>query len=396
MKVVFLHTDLRIYWPARLKALNEALCQRGDKLYIIEIAGKGSPYSFSKNGKIEKGNWHILFPDQKPEYLNGNTIKKSLYRLLDQINPDIIIAGAIAFPSGALAVAWGQKRKCKVIVFDDAKIEAVKRNWIIERIKQAIYNGVDSMFYPAPEWEKTGEYWGFIPEQLFYGIDVVDNDFWATPQILKYDWGNYFVAVGRQIPKKNYLSTVKAYCKYVEKVHNSAYKLVLIGDGPEHETIVDYVNQAGLTKNVLFLPFLPQNELPAIYQNAMALCSSSNSSETWGLVINEAMACGCPIIASIQCGATNTLVDNGINGFHFSCEDIDRLSELMIKIHNLSDTERKLMKEASRSIIANWGLNRFAISCCEAIDYVYTHPKRKVSIIDRFIINKWKGRYRPI
>ena len=131
------------------------------------------------------------------------------------------------------------------------------------------------MLYPAFEWERTGLYWGFIPEQLFYGIDVVDNDFWATPRALKYDWGNYFVSVGRQIPKKNYLSIAKAYCKYANEVGPSAYKLVLIGDGPEHGIIVDYVNQVGHTDDVIFLPFLPQDELPAIYQNAKALSSSS-------------------------------------------------------------------------------------------------------------------------
>ena len=171
--------------------------------------------------------------------------------------------------------------------------------------------------------------------------------------------------------------------------------MVLIGDGPEHGIIVDYVNQVGHTDDVIFLPFLPQDELPAIYQNAKAL-SSSSSSETWGLVINEAMACGCPIIASVQCGATNTLVQEGKNGFRFSCEDINRLAELMIKIHNLTDKQRQSMREASKTIIADWGLDRFVKGCFEAMDYVSTHPKRKVSIVSRFIIKLWKGRYRPV
>ncbi len=95
MKVVFLHTDFRIYWPARLEALNKVFFQRGNQLDIIEIAGKGSPYSFSETVKSKNLNWHILFPDQRPECLSGNTIKKTLYRLLNQITPDIIIAGTI-------------------------------------------------------------------------------------------------------------------------------------------------------------------------------------------------------------------------------------------------------------------------------------------------------------
>lgn len=121
MKVVALHTDFRIYWPARLRKLNEVLNRQGDSLQVIEIAGLGSPYAFAAKQEENDLLWHILFPDKKPEGLDGATIKSSLFKVLARINPDVIIAGAIAFPSGALAVRWGQKTGAKVIIFDDAK-----------------------------------------------------------------------------------------------------------------------------------------------------------------------------------------------------------------------------------------------------------------------------------
>ena len=119
MKIVALHTDFRIYWPARLRKLNEVLNWRGDSLEVIEIAGLGSPYAFAAKRKEDDLLWHILFPNRKPEELDGATIKSSLFKALTRINPDVIIAGAIAFPSGALAVRWGQKTGTKVIIFDD-------------------------------------------------------------------------------------------------------------------------------------------------------------------------------------------------------------------------------------------------------------------------------------
>ena len=97
MNVVFLHTDFRIYWPARLNALNKVLNKRGDILEVIEIAGEGSHYAFSKKENQINLHWHILFPKEKPEDLNGNTIQKKLFPLLDSLQPDIIIAGAIAY-----------------------------------------------------------------------------------------------------------------------------------------------------------------------------------------------------------------------------------------------------------------------------------------------------------
>lgn len=396
MKIVALHTDFRIYWPARLNALNLSMNKRGDKLDIIEIAGKGSNYSFSKSGIQTDLNWHILFPEEAPENLNGLIIRKKLFPLLDNLNPDVIIAGAIAFPSGALAVTWGKKNNKKVIVFDDAKIGAVHRNSMVNYIKQAVYHGVDAMIYPSLDWEETGMFWDFKKEQLFYGVDVVDNDFWGFSSALKYQLGNYFVSVGRQIPKKNYLSIAQAYVCYRKRMGNDALNWVLIGDGPDHERIVEFIRRNNCEDKVHFLPFLPQEDLPSIYQHAEALICCSNSEETWGLVINEAMAGGCPVIASIQCGATNTLVQDGVNGFQFSCDDIDKLAELMVVYHKLPQHRKEFMKEASKQVISCWGLERFAEGCCDAIDFVKSHPKRQLSIMDNLIISFWNGRYRPI
>ena len=395
MKIVALHTDFRIYWPARLSVLNSAVNKRGDKLDIIEIAGKGSNYSFSKIGIQTDLDWHILFPEEAPENLNGLIIRKKLFPFLDKLNPDVIIAGAIAFPSGALAVAWGKNNKKKVIVFDDAKIGAVHRNSMVNYIKQTVYHGVDAMIYPSLDWEETGTFWNFKKEQLFYGIDVVDNDFWGCPSVLKYQWGNYFVSVGRQIPKKNYLSIAQAYVRYRKMVGKDAFNWVLIGDGPEHERIVEFIQRNHCEDKVHFLPFLSQGELPSIYQHAEALICCSNSEETLGLVINEAMAGGCPVIASVQCGATNTLIHDGINGFQFSCDDIDKLTELMLVYHKLPQYKKEAMRVASKQVISCWGLERFAQGCCDAIDFVMAHPKRENSIIDNLIINLWHGRYRP-
>lgn len=395
MNILALHTDFRIYWPARLKALNRALNKRGDTLDVVEIAGEGSPYAFSKREGDISLNWHILFPKEKPENLAGKQIEERLYPLLDRINPDVIIAGAIAFSSGALAVNWGIIHNKRVIVFDDAKIETVKRSPIVDFIKQAVYNGVDALLYPAPEWIETGKYWKFRPEQLFYGIDVVDNNFWGNPQHLNCQWDRFFLAVGRQIPKKNFLTIVKSYCRYASRIGTDAYDLVLIGDGPDHKSIVDLANRSGLSDKIFFLPFLPQEDLSTMYSNSQALIVCSIE-ETWGLVINEAMASGCPVIASVQSGATNTLVQEGVNGYKFSCEDEENLTEIMIRFHNLPFQHKELMRQEAKRIISKWGLEYFVQSCCQAIDYVVSGPKRKITILDRIIIKLWKGRYRPI
>lgn len=395
MKIVALHTDFRIYWPARWTAFRNYLNERGHSLDVIEIAGKGSHYAFSEIRSGDDSFWHILFPKKGPEELSGSTIKPELFKKLHEINPDIVIAGAIAFPSGALAVNWCQKKRKPIIIFDSAKIELVIRNRMVNYIKKAVYSGVDAVFYPAPDWISTGNFWGFSEEQMYFGVDVVDNGFWAKPRETNNDKENFFVVVGRQIAKKNHLDILKAYHKYLSLSDSKVCRLVIIGDGPEHDKITDYIANNCLNNFVTCLPFLSQEELAGVYQKAKALISSS-SSETWGLVINEAMACGCPIIASKECGATDALVHDKVNGYSFSCGDLETLAYHMTKLTLLDEEQYQSMREASRQIISNWGLNRFCKGCYDAVQYVSQHPKRKTSLLARIIINHWNGRYRPI
>lgn len=396
MKIVALHTDFRIYWKARLSALARKLHDRGDSLYVIEIAGKGGNYSFLNTADNSDLSWKVLFPESRPEELEGSFIEKRLFPILDDIKPDVIISGAIAFPSGALAVKYGKKHDVRVVSFDDTKIEGVKRSGLVNFIKQSIYNGVDAMLYPAAPWSETGHFWRFDDREIFFGVDVVDNDFWSVPSVSNLAQGEFFVAVGRQIEQKNFFSIVRAYKDYVDTIgRENAYKMLFVGDGPEHSKIMSFAKENGIDDLVIMSPFLSQVDLRGIYQQAKALILSSVS-ETWGLVINEAMACGCPILASKQCGATSVLVKENENGFSFDCCDYEELARKMAELHNLGTEKQASMSRKSKEIIADWGLERFSGGVCDAIDYVMSHPKRKTGFIDNILINIWKGRYRPI
>lgn len=398
MNIVAIHTDFRLYWPARLNALNGYIKQRGDKFTVIEIAGKGSPYSFAKGQSHDGLDWIVLFPELKPEELSGKLIWSRLRPLFDRINPDVILSGAIAFPSGALSVRWANSRKDKrVVVFDDAKIDAVKRNPLVNFIKQSVYNGVDAMFYPSEKWIETGRFWGFEEERMGFGVDVVDNDFWSIPTPDGQTDKSYFLAVGRQIPKKNFTGILEAYKRYVDRFgRQSAMGLILVGNGPEQDRILDFIKCNGLSDMITCHNFKTPEELRMIYNISDVLIVNSNEEETWGLVINEAMNGGCAIIASRECGASETLIEEGVNGFITSCRDTNTLFEAMCDYHLLTNAEKKEMSEASRRIIKNWGLQKFVDGAIHAIDHVCSHKKRPVNIVNSIIISLWKGQYKPV
>jgi glycosyltransferase involved in cell wall biosynthesis len=111
---------------------------------------------------------------------------------------------------------------------------------------------------------------------------------------------------------------------------NDAY-LVIAGNGiEEHSLKLRYAQK----KNIRFIAFQNQNKMPNLY----AMCdvfTLPSKSETWGLSVNEAMACGKAIIISNTCGASYDLIEHGLNGFVFKNDDIDSLKAfLQIFIEN--------------------------------------------------------------
>ena len=104
---------------------------------------------------------------------------------------------------------------------------------------------------------------------------------------------------------------------------------------------------------------MSQEELRPFYHNASWFILPSRFGETWGLVVNEAMASGLPVLVSDQVGCASTLVKDGVNGYTFSPEDDNELSDLLFKIGTLNDDQRQDMGLSSMEIINEWGLNRF-------------------------------------
>jgi glycosyltransferase involved in cell wall biosynthesis len=105
--------------------------------------------------------------------------------------------------------------------------------------------------------------------------------------------------VGKFEPNKNLISLVKL-------LNDTEINLLLVGSGPQEKKLKDIAS-----RNIFFLPFQNQTMLPIIYRMGDALILYSKS-ETWGLVLNEALACGISIIATKNCGASIDLTKSNI------------------------------------------------------------------------------------
>ncbi|MCK1518868.1 MULTISPECIES: glycosyltransferase [unclassified Bradyrhizobium] len=135
-----------------------------------------------------------------------------------------------------------------------------------------------------------------------------------------------YLYVGRLSPEKSLDHLLVAFKQVVAS--GSGAQLVLVGKGSSEQELRDLATQLGLEKDVIFAGPKFDSELFEEYSKASCLVLPSYS-EPWGLVVNEALSHGCPVIVSYRCGCVPELVNEGRTGFSFEWGDVNQLSEKM-------------------------------------------------------------------
>lgn len=406
MKIAFAHVQYALYWPGRLRALDAALRHRGDELHVIEVATHGTAYDFETLATSRQDGiaWTTLFPSAGVDSLSPATMYRATWQALDKINPDVVMAVAIAFPPGAAAVAWCRQHHRGVVILDDARDVDFPRGRIVNAVKSRIYRYVGAMLVPAASHALTYQHFGIPAQHIFYGVDVVDNQQFASRAAAYQANGHrqvngfelpprYFLGAGRQVEKKNWITLLDAYRAYRQMCPGQPWDLLLVGDGPERERLQQSVARHG-DVGVHFLPFASNDAMCLLYAHASCLIQPSRLGETWGLVVNEALATGLPVLVSRECGCAATLVEPGRNGWTFAPQVTGDLALLLLRMTALPNTARNELAAHSRQIIASWGLDRFVQGALGAIDASRNAPRPTASILDQVLLRLWKGRFR--
>ncbi|MBK4728709.1 glycosyltransferase family 4 protein [Oxynema sp. CENA135] len=312
------------------------------------------------------------------EAFASKTIVHKLVEHLNKISPSLIAVAGYRHPAMRAATRWARRHNVATVLLSDSQYLDRPRNPVIEKLKSLwIRKNFDAAFVAGASASLYLSNLGFPRNRIWRGYDVVDNNYFfsnaeTTRQqekeirkklsLSKY----YFLYVGRFSPEKNLLRLLKAYQAYCHNVEQTAWSLVLVGSGPQETELKTKATDLGL-KNVFWLGFKQINELPTYYALASSLILPSVS-EPWGLVVNEAMACGLPILISDRCGCVPDLVFPGINGYLFDAFDVDSIASAMISISRQSNDRWKKMQHSSRQIIANYTTEQWSQALLDAIE----------------------------
>lgn len=141
--------------------------------------------------------------------------------------------------------------------------------------------------------------------------------------------------------------------------------LVLVGSGEQEKKYRAFVRDAGISDRVIFAGFAPRNEMPSYYAIGDVLVVPSRS-EVWGLVINEALACSVPVIATDVCGATADLVRHGENGVIVPSRNPEALADA-IRAFFAHPERHEAMRKAARAAVGPITIARAADAFVDAV-----------------------------
>jgi glycosyltransferase involved in cell wall biosynthesis len=180
-------------------------------------------------------------------------------------------------------------------------------------------------------------HYGARADRVFLVPHVIDDHYFARESVslkteraaIRREWGldeeaAVFLFAGKFIDVKRPMDFVRA----IEQASGRDHSLMglMVGDGPLRAACEGYSRQNNVP--VKFTGFLNQSQIARAYVACDALVLSS-ASETWGLVVNEAMACGRPCIVSDKVGCGPDMIVSGETGDIFAVGDVGALAGLL-------------------------------------------------------------------
>ena len=361
MKVLFM---TNIPAPYRVDFFNK-LTEKCDLTVLFEKRNDNERNEeWYKNNKY---NFNFIFLPTK------NYIQK-LFKILND-NYDLIIIGVYSTKLAAISRFYLKFKKRKYIISADGGF-AGDKTFITKFIKTFFISSASYWLSSGNETTKYLKYYGAKEENIynFHFTSLNKNEILTEPikysKKLKlrrkagYNYKRIFISVGQIVYRKGYDILLEALKN--ENFKDTAF--IIAGVGNKLEEYKKYIKDNNL-KNVFFVGFKDKKELLELY-NMSDVFFFPTREDIWGLVINEAMAYGLPIISSNKALASLELIDED---YLFNLEDKDKLLKLLKEYNSKNEKDLYRIGNKNLNIIKNYNIEQM----------VYDHIKIFEEIIKR-------------
>jgi glycosyltransferase involved in cell wall biosynthesis len=325
--------------PYRIPVFNALARQKGIELHVIFLAETDPTQRRWLVYKDEIEFSYEVLPAWRRRWSGRHILlNRGMWPALQRFRPDSILCGGYNYPAFWEALAWAKFHSARFVAW----IESTSRDQrnpsaLAAFIKRQFIRNCSAFAVPGKSAFEFVTSMGVPAERIHHAPNAVDNQRFANLAAevrerkaqRRTELGlppRYFVFAGRVTREKGVFQLMQAYTQ-LEPELRSQVGLVLVGEETaKNELMKDTAKIDPGT--VIFPGFAQRDQLAAFYALAEVLVFPTLS-DTWGLVVNEAMACGLPIIASDVAGCVADLVHDGENGYVVPSGNVEKLAEAM-------------------------------------------------------------------
>jgi glycosyltransferase involved in cell wall biosynthesis len=327
--------------PYRIPLFNELNRQFKEKDIEFKVVFAAKGYKrrrFNLDFTEMEFNYEIL----KSPKINFGDIEKTFFtyaginRLISRYKPDKIIV--LGFSIATIKI-WLRSffHKIEYIIWSgaidfpgrlDSFLRKFERKLLMSRASAYVAYGLKAKEYLVKMGAPT--------EKIYIAINTIDTKFFKDESVkikslLRKPEKTHFIYIGYLVPRKN----VNKLIEVIEDVAQSRRDFVLdiLGDGSERADLEKMTSKKKLSEIIKFHGFIQNANLPEFL--AFSACFLFQTDfDVWGLVVNEAMAAGIPVLSSLNAGATYDLIINGKTGF---IVDYNNKKDVVQKINTILD-----------------------------------------------------------
>jgi 1,2-diacylglycerol 3-alpha-glucosyltransferase len=341
--------------PYRIPLFNALARQADVDLHVVFLAETDPSLRQWQIYKEEiQFSYQVLLAWRKHLGRYNILLNRGLSSALQTAAPDVIVCGGYNYVAYWQALRWARGHNVPFLLWSESNLQDLRPGhaWV-EILKSEFLRQCSGFVVPGQSAAKYLRAHKIKQDCIFTAPNAVDNDLFAAAAAIARRNAHarrvelslpdrYFLFSGRLVAEKGVFELLSAYAKLDEPMRRQV-GLVFVGDGACRPQLEE--KAASVSPGVIrFAGFIQRDQLASYYALAEMLILPTYT-DPWGLVVNEAMACGLPVILSRAAGCAADLVKENWNGLLVPPQDVSSLGTAMAKL------------AADQALCATFGMN---------------------------------------